>query len=70
MSKLEYKNGCVACNECGRLFEVPLPGDPPELVCPCGNSETLDALTLVADTFKADEAAPAAPPKTDKGRGV
>jgi hypothetical protein len=51
MAKLEYKNGCIECNECGRLFDVPLPGDVPELVCPCGNSESLDALDLVTDTF-------------------
>ena len=69
MSKLEYKNGCVECNECGRLFEIPLPGDTPDLVCPCGNSETLDALGLVTDTFNSPSA-PEEPsaPKPDDSR--
>ena len=44
MARFEYKDGCLLCNECGRLNKPPEPDDSGRAECPCGNSESLEAI--------------------------
>ncbi|RPJ84134.1 MAG: hypothetical protein EHM13_05625 [Acidobacteria bacterium] len=61
MPGFEYKDGCLLCNQCGRL------NDPPDIdvaslaECPCGNSESLEAIEGLIDLFNAPPKPPARP---------
>jgi hypothetical protein len=63
MARFEYKDGCLLCNQCGRLYEKTEAGAPrAEVVeCPCGNSETLDAITQLIELYNPPPPAGPAP---------
>ncbi len=51
MAKFGYKNGCLQCNQCGRLYEDPIPGEAEKFECPCGNAEDLDAIQRLIEVY-------------------
>jgi len=58
MPKFGYKDGCLLCNQCGRLYEAPEAEDAAKFECPCGNAEDLDAIQRLIDSYNphADDA--------------
>ena len=51
MARFEYKDGCLRCNQCGRLYEPDRPDDAGYDRCPCGNGELLDALDGLVELY-------------------
>jgi hypothetical protein len=51
MPRFEYKDGCLLCNECGRLNKPPDDEESTRAECPCGNSESLDAIAEIVDLY-------------------
>ncbi len=60
MPRFEYKDGCLLCNQCGRLYEKTEPGTPELIECPCGNSERLDAIDQIVELYNPPPVPPAA----------
>ncbi len=59
MAKFEYKDGCLLCNQCGRLYEKDqAPDRDGRIVCPCGNNEQVDALEQVLSIYNAPPKGP------------
>ena len=60
MKKFGYKDGCVLCNQCGRLYETVPREDSGKFECPCGNAEELDAIHRLVDLYNpaADDGTP------------
>ncbi len=50
MARLQYKDGCLSCNECGQLYE-PVAADGTPAACPCGNAENLDAIQRLVEFY-------------------
>lgn len=52
MAKFGYKDGCLLCNQCGRLYET-TPGEEKTgtFECPCGNAEDLDAIQRLIEFY-------------------
>jgi len=67
MAGFEYKDGCLLCNECGRLSSPPDTDGACLAECPCGNSERLDAIESLIDLFNGP---PAPRPTRDGGDGT
>jgi hypothetical protein len=51
MARFEYKDGCLLCNECGRLNTPPAEDESTRAECPCGNSESLEAIEGLIDLY-------------------
>jgi hypothetical protein len=66
MARFRYQDGCLLCNQCGRLYETTPPEGSGKFECPCGNAETLDAIHRLMDLYNpaTDDRAP----ESDKTR--
>ena len=51
MAGFEYKDGCLRCNQCGRLHDPARLDDSSFTGCPCGNNELLDALDGMLELY-------------------
>ncbi len=51
MPKFGYKDGCLLCNQCGRLNDPPSPDDTAQFECPCGNAEDLSAIQELVEFY-------------------
>lgn len=61
MAGFEYKDGCLLCNQCGRLNEPPDVDVATLVECPCGNSESLEAIEELIEIYNSPPEPPARP---------
>ncbi len=54
MAKFGYKDGCLLCNQCGRLYETTPREETGKFECPCGNAEELDAIRRLTEFYNRD----------------
>jgi hypothetical protein len=51
MPRFSYKDGCVLCNQCGKLHDPTPQQGTEKFECPCGNADTLDAIERLVELY-------------------